>query len=422
MPHSSPPMQKYIRPPGRQPTSARAQKNQGFFYTSTGASGTPLWDWPALDVLKGSVAPAAAVVVLSSARLYPTYNPYWPHQGPKSPNTASHSSSNSNSNSASVDDNRSDHGNHRESESRPDETEEQKKKNNGERNSFAASTAKHSPDCKMLLAAPLPVAGSAGTAPTARPRPRPKLSLQITPLTVNTPITPTSRTPFSALSPTSRNTQMNRQLTAPSPASSASSSSSDDSPDSPDMKDKRRRRRFVNSKKAMSLHQPSTPAASFMPARQPETRGRELCRERHVGFCDDVVVHYLPEEEEDEDADDVYEKPTAMERAMELERLKEWVKAHGETMGDEESSEWVRKLVELEMGEIEKEEEGLAAESPCAEKKSDRLWSVDAEEQQRGLPQLPVESDEEEEDRMMVCESSWFPSPDGDDKMDFAPC
>ena len=112
-----------------------------------------------------------------------------------------------------------------------------------------------------------------------------------------------------------------------------------------------------------------------------------------MGFADEVVVHYLPEEDEEEET---WEKPTAMERAKELDRLKEWVKAHSETMGDEESSEWVHKLVELEMGEMEKED--LTAESPCVEK-THKVWCMDAED-----VVMRIEPTTEEKIEIMVAE------------------
>lgn len=110
---------------------------------------------------------------------------------------------------------------------------------------------------------------------------------------------------------------------------------------------------------AMSAYQPSTPSASFMP-RQPERRARELRRGRtakRVGFAEEVVVHVLPEEVEEEAGEQEGQKPveTAMERAREIERLRAWVGAQGD-LSEEEGREWVRKLVELEMRDLDMEE------------------------------------------------------------------
>jgi hypothetical protein len=100
-----------------------------------------------------------------------------------------------------------------------------------------------------------------------------------------------------------------------------------------------------------------------MPSRQPERRARELRRGngKRVGFVDEVVVHILPSVESDTEEEE--EDMTAMERAREIERLRQWVKEQGDNspdgLNEEESREWVRKLVELEMGELEKEDEDV---------------------------------------------------------------
>jgi hypothetical protein len=93
----------------------------------------------------------------------------------------------------------------------------------------------------------------------------------------------------------------------------------------------------------MSAHQPSTPSASFMP----QPRGRERKRAKRVGFVDEVTVHVIPAEETED----------AEERRKEIERLRQWVDEQGRNspggLSEEEGKEWVRKLVELEMGDIE---------------------------------------------------------------------
>jgi len=171
------------------------------------------------------------------------------------------------------------------------------------------------------------------------------------------------------LSPTSAHTWMNRATVADegfypgspssiSPVSSVSSLNSDDFTVSANsiMKDKhRRRRRYVQRKKSMSLYHPVTPAAGFMPPRQPSCRGRELSK--RVSFSDQVVIHQLPEEATDADDD----KPTAMERMLEIDRLKAWVREQGENsdegFGEDESNDWIRKLVALELVDSEGEDE-----------------------------------------------------------------
>jgi hypothetical protein len=67
-----------------------------------------------------------------------------------------------------------------------------------------------------------------------------------------------------------------------------------------------------------------------------------------VGFCDEVVVHYIEAQEEEEE-----QGPSAMEKAMELERLKKWVEEMSPDAKEEEKGLWVRRLVELEMKGIE---------------------------------------------------------------------
>ncbi|KAI5812806.1 hypothetical protein BZA77DRAFT_323391 [Pyronema omphalodes] len=208
-----------------------------------------------------------------------------------------------------------------------------------------------------------------------RPRHRPKLSLQIATY-IPSPIN-SARTPSSALSPTSRNTAMNRRLTqpSPSPTGSSSSSSSDDdcdncglqageteadteeynttiNPEACSLKDKHRLRRHRQQRRERggmkSSHHPTTPSASFLPTPQPGHRGRTLIR-KTVGFCDEVVVHYIEIEEEEE----IEQGPSAMEKAMELERLKKWVEEMSPDAKEEERGLWVRRLVELEMKGIE---------------------------------------------------------------------
>jgi hypothetical protein len=94
----------------------------------------------------------------------------------------------------------------------------------------------------------------------------------------------------------------------------------------------------------MSAHQPSTPSASFMPV---PLRGRERKRAKRVGFVEEVTVHVIPPEEEDDKE----------ERRREIERLRMWVDEQGRNspggLSEEEGKEWVRKLVELEMGDAE---------------------------------------------------------------------
>lgn len=170
---------------------------------------------------------------------------------------------------------------------------------------------------------------------------------------------------------------MNRRLTQPSPSptgSSSSSSSSDDdcdndcragagereadeeyntaiTPESCSLKDKHRLRRHRQQRRERggmkSSHHPTTPSASFLPTPQPGHRGRTLVR-KTVGFCDEVVVHYIEAQEEEEE-----QGPSAMEQALELERLKKWVEEMSPDAKEEERGLWVRRLVELEMRGIE---------------------------------------------------------------------
>jgi len=77
-------------------------------------------------------------------------------------------------------------------------------------------------------------------------------------------------------------------------------------------------------------------------------------RGKRVGFVEEVTVHVLPFAREEPEEPMV----SAVERSMEIERLKEWVKEQGMNspaggLSEEERKEWVRKLVELEMGDSE---------------------------------------------------------------------
>lgn len=87
-----------------------------------------------------------------------------------------------------------------------------------------------------------------------------------------------------------------------------------------------------------------------MPQAQPERRGRTLVRNKRVGFSDEIEVYlFVPVEVEDLPPD-----VCAMEKAREIERLKKWVE---DNSPEEEKGLWVRKLVELEMKDME--EDGL---------------------------------------------------------------
>jgi hypothetical protein len=81
---------------------------------------------------------------------------------------------------------------------------------------------------------------------------------------------------------------------------------------------------------------------------QPANRARYPGRGfgQHVGFLDTIEVFELPIEADNNEE----EGPTAMERMMELDRLKQWVQERS----SEEFGEmgWVRRLVELEMAEM----------------------------------------------------------------------
>jgi len=212
----------------------------------------------------------------------------------------------------------------------------------------------------MLLAAPpSPLPSTVFTLPARTSRPRPKLSLQVNSVSIAASLPSALRTPLSAVSPTTRNTRLNRTLTAPSPLfspafSSPSSSSSDEA-------QRQRQRQRQSTRKKMSAHQPSTPSASFMP-RTPRTprgsgrvRGRARVQKR-VGFVDEVVVHVLPFAREE--PEELPAAATAVERSREIERLREWVHEQGRNspgggLSEEEGKEWVRKLVELEMGDVD---------------------------------------------------------------------
>ena len=85
-----------------------------------------------------------------------------------------------------------------------------------------------------------------------------------------------------------------------------------------------------------------------MPAAATAVRGRGRGRvPKRVGFSDEVTVHLLPPVESEMDV---------VEREREEERIRAWVleqeknSPDGE-LGDDERREWMRKLVELEMGD-----------------------------------------------------------------------
>jgi hypothetical protein len=88
--------------------------------------------------------------------------------------------------------------------------------------------------------------------------------------------------------------------------------------------------------------------APAIPEPQPANRARIPARGfgQRVGFVETTVVHELPEDPEDEKEDG----PTAMEKMMQLERLKEWVLER--SPGGLGEMGWVRRLVELEMVEL----------------------------------------------------------------------
>jgi len=205
--------------------------------------------------------------------------------------------------------------------------------------------------------------------PHGHSRRRPKLSLQISsnqrftnlrcpPSALNSSLPPTA-----PLSPTARNTLHNTHLRdpEPSPSSSSSSSSSDNDDDEcdafsgigslPSLKSKRRQRLFTRRQKAAQLssqHHPTTLSASFLPRPQPSIRGVSPSQ-RRVRFDPVPEVFLCPEEEEyeEENADG----RTEMEKFMELERLKKLVCKEGEEAG--RGNLWVRRLVEMELGEME---------------------------------------------------------------------
>jgi hypothetical protein len=69
--------------------------------------------------------------------------------------------------------------------------------------------------------------------------------------------------------------------------------------------------------------------------------------------------HEIPEVEEDEEDDAASEQQmTAMQKQAEIDELKKWVESMQLEAGkDSEKEEWVRKLVRLEMEELERGED-----------------------------------------------------------------
>jgi hypothetical protein len=91
-------------------------------------------------------------------------------------------------------------------------------------------------------------------------------------------------------------------------------------------------------------YKPASPILEPQPANRARYPGRGFGQ--HVGFLDTIEVFELPIDP-DYNAEDGH---TAMERMIELDRLKQWVQERS----SEEVGEmgWVRRLVELEMAEM----------------------------------------------------------------------
>lgn len=256
----------------------------------------------------------------------------------------------------------------------------------------------------MLLALPTPHAlASPSPAHThTRSTRRPKLSLQITADTtkLSTSNRFSSRSarrqppppPTSAVSPTSKNTYLNATMftrstsiggvvsaacdqeqdddVSSSSSSSSSAASEDDDSVVVGLKDKKRRRRFESARPKhadlKSSHHPTSHIAAFgfpLPPPQPAKRGASPSQ-RRVRFLDaEPEVFYRRADDEfdaEPEADAVDDNvQTAMERMREMEQLKKWVEGLEVEGGDEgaKKEEWVRKLVRMELEEIEKAEQ-----------------------------------------------------------------
>lgn len=215
---------------------------------------------------------------------------------------------------------------------------------------------------------------SAFPNPHCHSRRRPKLSLQITAVAAQPyHATRLSRftSPNSAMSPTSRNTFVNATMRYnPEEDSPTSSSSSEDEEESTNQnevsfKEKKRRRRYEAARPKhvstpmTTTHHPTTTAAGFLPQPQPARRAK-IPGTRKVVFVDTPPEVFYRHSDEEEPEKEVV---TTMERAIELGRLKQWVREReaqspgGCAASQEEDKEWVRKLVAMEMADMEDEEQ-----------------------------------------------------------------
>jgi hypothetical protein len=105
-----------------------------------------------------------------------------------------------------------------------------------------------------------------------------------------------------------------------------------------------RRSRWQKNKKCKTYSMTS----ALIPEPQPANRARipERGLGQRVGFAEKIEIYQLPEEEEVDEE----EGPTAMERMLQMEKLKQWVlERSSEGLGE---MGWVRRLVELEMEEL----------------------------------------------------------------------
>jgi hypothetical protein len=106
-----------------------------------------------------------------------------------------------------------------------------------------------------------------------------------------------------------------------------------------------RRSQWQKKKKSKTI---DTASAFAIPEAQPANRARipERGLGQKVGFVETTEIYELPEELEYGEE----EGPTAMEKMLEMERLKEWVLER--SPGGVGEMGWVRRLVELEMAEM----------------------------------------------------------------------
>jgi len=226
----------------------------------------------------------------------------------------------------------------------------------------------------MLLALPSPSA-TATLSPAhvhTRSTRRPKLSLNITAETTQLCNSnrlssrnqrrrpqPLQQSVSSVTSPTSRNTYLNATMFASSTWEDESGGSSGSSSDEDEVQDKTR------GKGLRSSYHPTTVGSGFgfpMP-NIGATLTKATKPTRAVRFSDAPVEvfyrHEVPQEAEAEDDVHSEEEMTAMQKQTEIEELKKWVESMHVENGTNEGSEkeeWVRKLVRLEMEELEREE------------------------------------------------------------------